>query len=87
MKIIIALSEEQRKKAVGLLVDELPDIAKWISEYEEPTDAAQFRGAVDTDETLEVDDDAPISRSDYGAFVNAWVWVSNEEAGIEGEEL
>jgi len=27
-----------------------------------------------------------VSQSDKGAYVAAWVWVTNEEAGIEGED-
>jgi hypothetical protein len=35
--------------------------------------------------TLEVDDEAPVSRDgedDIGAYVQAWVWIGNDEAGI-----
>ncbi len=28
---------------------------------------------------IEIDDDATISESDYGAYVQAWVWVGNED--------
>ena len=35
---------------------------------------------------IEIDDNAVISRSDEGAFVAAWVWVSSADAGIETEE-
>lgn len=42
-------------------------------------------GAEYANDEVEIDDDAMISRSDNGAFVQAWVWVSNEEAGVEGE--
>lgn len=31
----------------------------------------------------EIDDIAIVSEGDDGAFVSAWVWVSNSEAGIE----
>lgn len=45
-------------------------------------DASAFIQAVETDDALEVDGDAVISRGDEGAFVMAWTWVSNEQAGI-----
>ena len=32
---------------------------------------------------LEVDPDAAVSPSDHGAWVHAWVWVSNKQAGLK----
>ena len=34
------------------------------------------------DGALEIDDDAKVSRTDDGAYVQAWVWLSNEEADL-----
>ncbi len=34
---------------------------------------------------LQIDVDAAVSPSAAGAWVQAWVWVNNEEAGVEGE--
>jgi len=35
--------------------------------------------------TLEVDDNAAVSRSsDGGAYIQAWVWVGNEDVGNQG---
>jgi hypothetical protein len=31
---------------------------------------------------LQIDDDATVSVGEGGAWVHAWVWVSNDEAGI-----
>jgi hypothetical protein len=31
---------------------------------------------------IEVDDNSVVSQSDEGAFVHAWVWVSNGDAGL-----
>lgn len=45
-------------------------------------DTSAFVGAVETDDELEVDPDAVISRGDDGAFVMSWSWVSNEQAGF-----
>ncbi|MBD9544313.1 hypothetical protein IB276_33240 [Ensifer sp. ENS04] len=50
------------------------------------SDTAAFAAAVDTNDELEVDSDTVISRSDDGAFVMAWVYVTNAEAGVEPEE-
>ena len=42
------------------------------------------------DDELEIDPAATVSAGEGGAWVQAWVWVSNDEAGIselsEGEE-
>ena len=61
----------------------------WIEEHEVelPVDrspqAEAYRAAVCRTDELEVDDDAIVSMgTDPGAFVAAWVWVTNEEAGI-----
>ena len=36
---------------------------------------------------IEIDDDPKVSAGDDpGAYVQAWVWVSNEEAGLPGGE-
>jgi hypothetical protein len=46
-----------------------------------------YRNAVETSDELEVDDDAIVSMgADPGAWVHAWVWVTNERAGIEEDE-
>ena len=49
----------------------------------------QFRGAAQArarDGELEVDDSALVSESDHGAYVMAWLWVYNEQAGIKTDE-
>lgn len=56
-----------------------------LNEQPDP-DTAAFATAVDTNDELEVDSDTVISRSDDGAFVMAWAYVTNEQAGIEPEE-
>lgn len=35
---------------------------------------------------IEIDDDAGTSESDDGTWVQAWVWLSNEDLGIEQED-
>ena len=35
---------------------------------------------------IEIDDDAGISESELGTFVQAWVWVSNVDMGLNDEE-
>lgn len=46
-------------------------------------DAIQNLRASDGD--IDTDDIPLVSESDAGAYVSAWIWVSNEDAGIEGE--
>jgi hypothetical protein len=33
---------------------------------------------------IEIDNDAKVSKSSDGAWVQAWVWLDNEEAQIDG---
>lgn len=57
-----------------------------IAFYEHPTaNDQQFRDGVETDDELEMDDDAVTSISNEGGWVMTWTWVTNEEAGIEEE--
>jgi hypothetical protein len=66
--------------------DILQKILQREAEKDDPIDAA-YRNAVETDDELEVDEDAIVSPgTDPGAWVHAWVWVTNEQAGIEPEE-
>ncbi len=48
---------------------------------------AAARGQYQTEGEIEIDDNAKLSRAegnpDFGAFVQAWVWVSDEEASQE----
>ncbi len=57
-------------------LNETEDASGWI---------AQARELYGSDE-IEIDEDAVLSQGDEGAFVSAWVWVSNEEMGIEQED-
>ena len=66
-------------------VQKLQVIFDRLNEEPDP-DLSAFIGAVDTSDDLEVDADAVISRSDEGAFVMSWSWVSNEQAGIEDND-
>jgi hypothetical protein len=56
----------------------------------ETTDArfrdAAFDIVAPTEGDFDHDDCAVVSRSDEGAYVMCWVWVSNEDAGIEEPE-
>lgn len=46
-----------------------------------------YRNAIETDDELEVDPDAVVSRGgDPGCWVMAWLWVSDEQAGMEEPE-
>lgn len=55
----------------------------------DPDDAALFEECARnrTNDELEIDDSPNLSKSDCGAWVSAWIYVSNGEAGIieEGE--
>ena len=49
----------------------------------EPTDQ-EYRDSVQTNDELEVDDNAVVSQTDNGAFVQAWVWVRRSD--VKGYE-
>lgn len=50
------------------------------------TEDQAFMDATDTDYSedgrIEIDNDAVISRSEDGAYVQAWAWVANDRAGV-----
>lgn len=46
-----------------------------------------YRNAVETSDELEVDGAALVSVSESGAFVHAWVWVRDEDAGVTREDV
>ncbi|MEX2695813.1 hypothetical protein [Rhizobium mongolense] len=68
---------------INLILRSIPagPLADKLREKPHP-DTSAFVGAVETDDELEVDPDAVISRGDDGAFVMSWSWVCNEQAGI-----
>ena len=46
----------------------------------------QFKlGAINSADQVEFDASPVISQSDKGAYVQAWVWVSNEDADATSE--
>ena len=86
---LIEVSHALRIRADGLPsleAEKLLNLVDRLNEEPDP-DTAAFAAAVDTDDDLEVDGDVVISRGDEGAFVMAWVYVSNEAAGIETVEV
>lgn len=55
--------------------------------YLEFAQLQHFEGGPSEEGSLEVDDNALVSVSDDGgAYVQAWIWVSDEDAGIDCEE-
>jgi hypothetical protein len=86
--------EDQDFMTAAALVDEAYEVAgKALNAEPVTVDAAELErigkyraGAqklIGRDEGLAVDDDAKVSLgSDPGAYVAAWIWVSDEEAGI-----
>jgi hypothetical protein len=64
------------------------NLADKLTKAETPDPAHDaYRNAVDTDDDLEVDADAVVSRGgDPGCWVHAWVWVTDEQAGIEPDD-
>ncbi|AGC36139.1 hypothetical protein B7L88_gp149 [Rhizobium phage RHEph10] len=53
----------------------------------DPADPYRAYLQTQADDEMEVDDDAVVSPgSDPGAFVQAWIWVRNDEAGVQDED-
>lgn len=77
----------ERLNAGGLTFGEAVNHYGAVQDADEP-DLAAYRAAVPTREgELEVDPNAIVSVSDDGgAYVAAWVWVTDDQAGIETEE-
>ena len=62
-----------------------------VDEVAEPSEADdKYRAAAQevwASDDCEIDDDAIVSEGcDAGAWVQAWVWVRNDQAGIEEDE-
>lgn len=74
------------KSEIEQILQHVPE-GSLLEKLRAPVDpnTSAFLNAVDTDDDLEVDEDAVISRGDDGAFVMSWSWVSNEKAGLEPE--
>ena len=62
-------------------------IAERLAWYRAPdANDQRYRDAVQTNNELEMDEDAVTSVGGEGAFVMTWTYVSNEEAGITDED-
>ena len=62
-------------------------IAERLAWYRAPdANDQRFRNAVNTNNELEMDDDAVTSVGGDGAFVMTWTFVSNEAAGVTDDE-
>lgn len=78
-KEFLKLVADRIKEDIGDKAEEGPDDDAFISAAKEKH--------VSGDGEINVDDDAIVSQSDKGAYVAAWVWVTNADAGIEeGDE-
>lgn len=53
----------------------------------DPADPYRAAAQMQADDDLEVDDDAVVALGDDpGAWVHAWIWIRNDEAGIPDED-
>jgi hypothetical protein len=68
---------KQFPAAVALLERMREDLA------DEPADVIERADQLYREDDLEIDDDAPLSRCDYGCWVGAWVWVPARETDID----
>lgn len=81
--------KEMRTVLAALRVTNNAELAKSIEKsVEDPENAQLYRSAIDDklgrDGEIEFDDDAVVSKGDdAGAYVQGWLWISDEDAGIE----
>lgn len=71
--------------------DEAKAVRERLAEFEKwkrPEDGQIITRARElyADDETEIDDDPAVSHADDGTWVAAWVWVSNEEAGLIDNE-
>lgn len=57
-------------KGVAMSRMHVAERQKWIE---------KARAQYQNEGTIEIDDNAEVSRGDDGAYIHAWVWVPNEE--------
>lgn len=60
-----------------------------MSTLDQSADGELFRKAARSNwcsEELQIDEGAPVSSSEKGVWVSAWVWVDNFDAGIEDDD-
>jgi hypothetical protein len=75
--------DEQQLRLLQQRVPELHARIQWRDADQEKF----FRAACEhSNDDIEFDPDAVVSQGDDGAFVMAWYWVSNDDAGIEEED-
>ena len=75
----ICTAMEWIREALGVPID--PDAPDILAEaYRNAARALQGQG-----DEVEVDDNAPVHPGEGGAFVQAWLWVPNADAGICAE--
>lgn len=77
-------SHAEEAKAVQALLSRIAEIESW-KRPEDGQIITRARELYANDET-EIDDDPAVSHADDGTWVAAWVWVSNEEAGLIDDE-
>lgn len=66
------------------------DLIERLKASPDPSDADFISAASEkhefgSDGDVDIDENAVVSRSDDGAYVMAWLWVSNEDAGLSDE--
>jgi hypothetical protein len=89
MKILLDLNADALKKlAKAARKGGVPKVAESIDHAikdDDPATDEKYRDAVPAkDGELECDGDAIVSKGgDGGAYVQCWVWVADEDAGIE----
>lgn len=95
-KKLYALTDEQVAKFRKMFpFEEHPhfdtpiEFAAAVKHFHDPEDAGWIAMAQERYQdygSIEIDDDAILSKSDEGAYVMAWVWISNEDMGVIEED-
>lgn len=87
----IQFTDDEVKTIIETQTMDVQALAKKMQErLDEESSLKCFKDAAHSahhlDGECEIDDDAVVSDSEAGAYVQAWIWVSNEEAGIPDPE-
>lgn len=89
-KIWIEGCTQQEADAIADMIKALPGVTvREVREFHQatPEEVELARETyADYDCDLEIDDEAGTSETDTGVWVQAWVWLSNEEPGMEDDE-
>ncbi len=92
----VQITKEQFQELQALLTASAavpPALARLVKDAEDSLTDEEIKDLIEEarseycrNDDLEIDDDAAISRTDFGTWVGAWVWVPNEKTDDEDDD-